>query len=151
MTVSAATLASLGLYRTHELRRHANGRLRFELLDGAHLYKDASVYLWGAQGVSGGDSVEPLYVGKAGRGIAARLREHEAGFVHSGTGRANAELLGRTLDMATRVVVFTRKSARTQLFGQTVSLYAAEEDALCQLLQPSINRAAFPPLLEAAA
>ena len=31
-----------------------------------------------------------------------------------------------------------------EIFGQKVSLYAAEEDALCALLLPKINRAAFP-------
>lgn len=147
MSVSIEKLQSLGLVRTHELGRRPDGRLRFKVIDGAIIHDEASVYVWCAQWVSDGDtSLEALYGGKAGRGIASRLKEHEGGFVHSGTGRANAHLLEQAMERGARIFVFTRKSDQAVIFGQTVSLYSAEEDALCKELRPSINRAAFPDL-----
>jgi hypothetical protein len=42
------------------------------------------------------------------------------------------------------VHVFSRESKTTEIFGQEVSLYSVEEDALCAALNPRLNRAAFP-------
>jgi hypothetical protein len=41
-----------------------------------------------------------------------------------------------------------RKSDTTTLFGRKVSLYATEEDALCALFAPLLNRAVFPDMVE---
>ena len=147
MSISIEELGSLGLVRTHELCRLEDGRLRFRLIEGAVIYDEASVYVWCAQWAGADEAgFEPLYVGKAGRGIVARLKEHVAGFVHSGTGRANAHLLGQAMGRGAHILVFTRKSEQAVIFDQTVSLYSAEEDALCKKLRPSINRATFPDL-----
>jgi len=64
--------------------------------------------------------------------------------MYSSSGRDNARLLDEALGTGARISVFVRISATMELFGQRVSLYAAEEDALCRLLRPSFNRADFP-------
>jgi hypothetical protein len=152
MTIQADRLAALGFVETHELQRTAEGRLRFRVLDGVVPSGAAGVYAWVAAYASApAGSLHVLYVGKAGRGICARLGQHEGGFQHSGTGRDNARRLAVEMEAGARISVFARTSDTALLFGQRVSLYAAEEDALCRLLKPSFNRAEFPEFPAAAA
>lgn len=101
------------------------------------------VYLWAATLPEQG--FEVVYVGKAGKGSQRRCRQHEAGFRNSVTGRRNAAALKELLAGGDReLLVFARVSGVQSLFGVPTSLYAAEEDALCRLLGPSLNRAMFP-------
>lgn len=104
--------------------------------------KSASVYVWVACKSDGEFKV--LYVGKAGKGVHLRCNQHMGGFVNSGTGRKNATELKRYLSDGHEVRVYARQSSVMEIFGQVVSLYSAEEDALCAVLNPILNRAVFP-------
>jgi hypothetical protein len=116
-------------------------------LSFAHLgasSNNASVYIWVACKPDGQHQV--LYVGKAGKGVHLRCTQHVAGFVNSGTGRRNAEELRRYLNDGYEIRVYARESGAMHIFGHEVSLYAAEEDALCSVLNPVLNRALFPSI-----
>ena len=54
-----------------------------------------SVYLWLSQLSS--DELEVMYVGKAGKGIKKRLKEHKNGFKRSPTGMKCANLIRQLL------------------------------------------------------
>jgi hypothetical protein len=54
-----------------------------------------SVYLWLSQLSS--DELEVMYVGKAGKGIKKRLKEHQNGFKRSPTGMKSANLIRQLL------------------------------------------------------
>jgi hypothetical protein len=54
-----------------------------------------SVYLWLSQLSS--DELEIMYVGKAGKGIKKRLKEHQNGFKRSPTGMKSANLIRQLL------------------------------------------------------
>lgn len=127
------------LTHTHMLSVNS-GSLAFKRLAASS--ENASVYVWVA--CKPGKPYHVLYVGKAGRGVHLRCTQHMAGFVNSGTGRKNAEELKRYLSDGYEVRVYSRESGRTQVLGQVVSLYSAEEDALCLALNPVLNRALFP-------
>lgn len=144
MTVSFAHLHKLGFSASHKIVLDADGTPRFVGLAGASMASAPAVYLWLAH-AAGTDGGEVLYVGKAGKGVARRSGQHQGGFTNSGTGRKNAEALREILaDKAMSVTVMARTSETVTLFGKTVSMYATEEDALCALFGPRLNRAAFP-------
>lgn len=144
MTVSFAHLHTLGFSASHKIVLDADGAPRFVALAGASMASAPAVYLWLAH-AAGTDVGEVLYVGKAGKGVARRSGQHQGGFTNSGTGRKNAEALRDILaDQTMSVTVMARTSETITLFGKIVSMYATEEDALCALFGPRLNRAAFP-------
>lgn len=105
---------------------------------------DASVYVWVSPNTESADELDVLYVGKAGRGVSKRLREHRGGFVNSGTGRENRLLISEWIATGRSILVFSRVSAIHQIFGVSVSIYSTEEQALCERFLPRWNRAVFP-------
>ncbi len=144
MTVSFADLHTLGFSASHKIVLDADGAPRFVVLAGTSMASTPAVYLWLAH-AAGTDVGEVLYVGKAGKGVARRSGQHQGGFTNSGTGRKNAAALRDILaDKTMSVTVMARTSETATLFGKTVSMYATEEDALCALFGPRLNRAAFP-------
>lgn len=144
MTVSFTDLRELGFVASHKIKLDADGMPRFVTLADAPLASAPAVYLWLAH-ADGAEAVEVLYVGKAGKGVARRSSQHQNGFVTSGTGRKNAAALNKILkDQGMFVTVMVRSSDIVSLFGKTVSMYATEEDALCALFGPRLNRAMFP-------
>lgn len=144
MTVSFQDLSQLGFSPSHHITLDQDGLPRFSALKGVKPSTAPAVYLWLGH-VAGSEAGDVLYVGKAGKGVARRSAQHQGGFVNSGAGRKNSAALAEVLgDAQMSVTVMTRDAETTDLFGQRVSLYAAEEDALCALLQPRLNRAAFP-------
>lgn len=146
MTVSLAELKSMGFNPSHKIMLPEDASLRFEKLKGASVSTEPAVYMWVAH-ADGADQGEILYVGKAGRGIERRCAQHQGGFTGSSTGRKNAAALTEILSAsAITVTVMARQSDTTELFGQTVSLYSTEEDALCARFAPRLNRAAFPEI-----
>jgi len=102
----------------------------------------ASVYLW----LSPLDDTafDVLYCGKAGYGIARRLMQHQGGFKYNGTGKTNLDLLEDKLNSGAKIYVYAREAGSIELFGVKVSMYSAEEEAMCELLMPLWNRAKFP-------
>jgi hypothetical protein len=144
MSISLEELHRLGFVPSHRIALDADGFPRFAALTGASSATAPAVYLWMAH-AAGADTGEVLYVGKAGKGVARRCLQHQGGFTNSGTGRKNAAALAEILSAnAVSVTVMARQADTTELFGQTVSLYATEEDALCARFGPRLNRAAFP-------
>lgn len=144
MTVSFTDLAQLGFVASHRIALDPAGLPRFSALSDTLAASAPGVYLWLAHDV-GAEVAEVLYVGKAGRGVARRCDQHQSGFSNSGTGRKNATALSTILaGGTTQVTVMARTSDSASLFGKTVSMYAAEEDALCSLFAPRLNRAVFP-------
>ena len=144
MTISFADLHALGFVPSHKIVLETDGSLRFVEVSDASKSMAPAVYLWLVH-AAGGETAEVLYVGKAGKGVARRSVQHQAGFTNSGTGRKNAAALSKILaDKAMSVTVMARTSDTVSLFGKTVSMYSTEEDALCALFGPSLNRAAFP-------
>ena len=133
--------SKFSLKHTHNLVLESGG-LVFKSLSASG--KHASVYVWLACKPQGEYKV--LYVGKAGKGVDLRCAQHMGGFVNSGTGRKNATELIRYLSDGFEVRVYARKSNTLNIFGLDVSLYAAEEDALCEALNPVLNRAVFPSI-----
>lgn len=144
MTVSFADLHTLGFSASYKIVLDVDGTPRFLALAGASSASAPAVYLWLAHAATT-DVGEVLYVGKAGKGVARRSGQHQGGFSNSGTGRKNAAALRDILaDRSMSVTVMARTSETVTLFGKTVSMYATEEDALCALFGPRLNRAVFP-------
>ena len=144
MTVSFHDLNSLGFVASHQITLDQSGLPRFSAIQGSKTSGAPSVYLWVAH-ATGSEAGEVLYVGKAGKGVARRSAQHQGGFVNSGAGRKNAAALAEILETSGMTVsVLAREAETMTLFGQTVSLYATEEDALCARFRPRLNRAAFP-------
>lgn len=132
-------IGQLDLTHTHTLVLQGDS-LVFKKVGASN--QRASVYVWVANKASSDYRV--LYVGKAGKGVHLRCSQHMDGFVNSGTGRKNASELKRYLNDGYDVCVYARESNVMEIFGETVSLYSAEEDALCAVLSPVMNRAVFP-------
>lgn len=126
---------------THDLVLKS-GKLYFKKVN--ENIKSPSVYVWIAH--KSESDYHILYVGKAGNGVHARCHQHKGGFTNSDTGRKNAIELMKYIEAGYELRVYGRKSSTMEIFGKEVSLYAAEEDALCKVLNPSINRAGFPKL-----
>jgi hypothetical protein len=148
MTVSFADLHTLGFSASHKITLDADGTPRFVTLPAASMAAAPAVYLWLAH-ATGSDAGEVLYVGKAGKGVVRRSGQHQGGFTNSGTGRKNAAALCDILaDKTMSITVMARTSQTVTLFGKTVSMYATEEDALCALFGPRLNRAAFPEVAD---
>jgi hypothetical protein len=143
MKFSASRLKSYDLFATHEIVLVA-GWPTFKRVKKSKSFKNPSVYVWASLRLDDNE-YEVLYVGKAGKGIDRRCSQHQGGFTNSGTGRKNAEVLKAILNVEGAAIhVFSRESKTTEIFGQEVSLYSVEEDALCAALNPRLNRAAFP-------
>lgn len=139
MTITLDQLSELHFRQTHDIA----------LEDGMPLFRraaagrEASLYCWVSPRADAGDC-DVLYVGKAGYGVDRRLQQHQGGFVHSGTGRHNRQLITAWIAAGRSILVFTRVASTMELFGVEVSLYSSEEEAFCQAFEPLWNRAAFP-------
>jgi len=142
--ISEAELRALDFYLTHRCERYGAHLARFVPAPDGHAPIRAStapmIYLW-LRPVAGG--FEPLYVGKAGLGIARRLRQHEQGFRSSSPGRKNLANILALLDNAQPVLVYARMAASDTVLGVRVNLYSVEEEAINERFRPLWNRAQF--------
>jgi hypothetical protein len=142
MSETIKDLQDLGFKQTHKIELDESGHPRFAVLKAAA--RAPSVYVWVLENEASA-MAQVLYVGKAGKGVERRFGQHQNGFVNSKTGQKNAKFLTEVLGVGkARVSVWTRVADTQTLFGQDVSLYSAEEEALCAKLQPELNRAVFP-------
>lgn len=148
MTINLDTLHTLGFAPTHQLVINAHG-LVFRSHPNATLSENLeedtrpAVYMW-LSPAAGTNDFDVLYVGKAGYGINRRISQHQSGFTHSNAGRDNRRRITEWLTMGRSIEVYRRVSAVHRLFGQDVSLYSTEEQALCISYAPLWNRARFP-------
>ena len=141
MSITRTQLNGLGFQHTHNVE--PDGDLpRFISRGGVRSSKKPTIYAW----VSPIDesTFDLLYVGKAGYGVQRRMDQHMGGFVNSTTGRKNRELINGLLAQNRAVQVFARESEKRAVLGVEVSLYSAEEEAMCQVFSPLWNRAGFP-------
>ena len=144
MSETIKDLQDLGFKQTHKIALDETGHPRFALVKAAS--KAPSVYVWVLEHAASA-MAQVLYVGKAGKGVERRFGQHQNGFVNSKTGQKNGKFLTKALsDEKASVSVWTRVADTQTLFGQDVSLYSAEEEALCAKLQPELNRAVFPDI-----
>ena len=83
-----------------------------------------------------------MYVGKAGKTIRERCRQHKGGFNGgSKTGIANAEKIIAEISKGNTIAIYLRHSEQKTLFEVEVSLCEAEEKALIKKFIPPYNRA----------
>lgn len=144
MPIDLSVLQHLGFVRTHSLRIQGD-RLVFD--EDAQTEPHASVYLWLSPN-SHAENFEVLYVGKAGFGPKKRMREHQQGFINSKTGQANRQLILERMSRGHPIYVYARRASVQNVLGEDISLYAAEEHALCERFAPLWNRAKFPATAE---
>ena len=132
-------LNKFGFEKTHLLKIEGN-TARFEAINSSELSlpKAPMVYAW--CGVKN-DSLEVLYIGKAGSGVDLRLNQHEGGFKYSKTGQKNLKLLLDKSAQGYAIEVHSRKAETKTIFGVETSLYSSEEEAFINLLSPQWNRA----------
>jgi hypothetical protein len=144
MKVSIDELVKLNFKLTHEWIRDGEF-IKAQALSGEKLTKsmEPMVYAWVSPEDEGLKQYRLLYIGKAGGGVSKRLREHEGGFKNSGTGKKNFELIQGVLKSDKPVHIYSRVSDQVNILGQKVSLYSAEEEALCDRFSPEWNRAQF--------
>lgn len=148
MTIDLDTLHTLEFAPTHHLMMEADMPV-FRPYPTAALEESLErdtrpvVYMW-LSPLAGTSDFDVLYVGKAGYGITRRVSQHQSGFTHSGTGRDNRRLIAEWLATGRSIEAHRRVSAVHTLLGQEVSLYSAEEQALCERYAPRWNRARFP-------
>lgn len=144
MKVSIDELVKLHFKLTHEWIRDGEF-IKANALAGEKLTKSMKpmVYAWVSPEGEGIKQYRLLYIGKAGGGVSKRLREHEGGFKNSGAGKKNFELIQEVLKSDKPVHIYSRVSDQANILGQNVSLYSAEEEALCDRFSPEWNRAQF--------
>lgn len=147
MCATVKDLQELDFKKTHVIQLDEQAHPVFTRLKGLNAPKAPSVYVWLAEHCDQNDA-EVLYVGKAGKGVERRIGQHQNGFLNSKTGQKNAKFLSEVLSVNGVSVSVWARVANTQiLFEQEVSLYSAEEEALCAKLQPTLNRAVFPEVI----
>jgi hypothetical protein len=95
------------------------------------------VYLW----VEISDSIMNIvYVGKAGRTLLERCKQHEGGFRRSSPGLAHADRLRAGLAQNKRYAIYARRSDTKEILGESgISMACAEELAFIQKFKPSWN------------
>lgn len=148
MTIDLATLHTMAFAPTHYLVLEADIPI-FKIHSAAIKHKELerdtlpSVYMW-LSPQAGETNFDVLYVGKAGYGVSRRISQHQGGFTNSVTGRENRRLITEWLAAGRTIEVHRRISSQHLLLGQEVSLYSAEEQALCERYNPLWNRARFP-------
>lgn len=145
MTVTEIKLRELGFCLTHVCEKQGTDGARFVQAEGADRQTldsaEPMVYVWLSPVA---DGFEAMYVGKAGRGITQRLRQHEGGFRSKGPGKKNLSKILDLFKVDRSLVVYARKSERVEILCvEGVNLYSVEEEAVCEILQPKWNRAKF--------
>jgi hypothetical protein len=146
-----STISNFRFRQTHELK-YTNSYFKFESLLSKKdlvskgLSKESCVYMWATP--INDEKLDIIYIGKAGSGVSIRLKQHEAGFRNSGTGKKNLLALKELIDEGKRVFVYSRVSDKVTLFDVEVSQYSTEEEALIERLSPWLNRARMTKLNE---
>ena len=146
--INIQTLSDLGFVHTHDVVMRGDMpafSINMENKIDRRLENDArsSVYMW-LSPRGGSTDFDVLYIGKAGFGVDRRLRQHQGGFINSQAGRENRRLITELMNSGRQVLVYRRVSEVRNVLGYEISLYSAEEQALCERFSPIWNRARFP-------
>lgn len=144
MLITLNELTEMNFEQTHEWLRDGSMIKAKEVSQGGLVRSTKPmVYAWVSPMDESGNNFRLLYIGKAGGGVAKRLRQHEGGFKNSGAGRKNYALIMEVLKSDRSVQIYGRISDSVEVLGQTISMYSAEEEALCDRFSPEWNRAQF--------
>ena len=102
-----------------------------------NLIGNGYVYLWIK---TDKDSSQIVYVGKAGKTLNDRFKQHLAGFRGgSKTGKRHSQNLVIEINRGAHFEIFARKSSSSNLFGVDVSMECVEEKALIKKYDPVWN------------
>lgn len=144
MLITLNELSEMQFELTHEWLRDGS-MIKAKEVGQGRLVRSTKpmVYAWVSPLDETGNNFRLLYIGKAGGGVAKRIREHESGFKNSSTGQKNYELIRDVLSSERPVQIYGRISEDIEILGQAISLYSAEEEALCDRFSPEWNRAQF--------
>ena len=134
-------LQKLNFLHTHDILLDQSGEPYFKEI--TKLGDASAIYVWMTQ-ADAGEEMTLLYCGKAGYGPSRRMIQHAGGFKNSITGKENRRLILEILKGNKTIQVYARQSKTIKLFGTEVSLYSAEEEAMCEAYSPLWNRAKFP-------
>ena len=144
MLITLNELSEMQFELTHEWLRDGS-MIKAKEVGQGRLVRSTKpmVYAWVSPLDETGNNFRLLYIGKAGGGVAKRIPEHEGGFKNSSTGQKNYELIRDVLSSERPVQIYGRISEDIEILGQAISLYSAEEEALCDRFSPEWNRAQF--------
>lgn len=143
MKISLDVLDELKFVKTHNVSMEGDVPIFTACCEIVGKDDQPSVYMW-LSPIKGTADFDVLYVGKAGYGVARRLKQHQGGFVNSSAGRDNRRLITEWLKTERMIGVYRRVSEVQSVLGQKIYLYSSEEQALCERFSPLWNRARFP-------
>jgi hypothetical protein len=89
-----------------------------------------AVYAWVFQGTI-------LYIGKAGRGLRHRMRQHASGFRNSARGKSHAQFLAPLIASGNGVQIWAWWPQPTTVRGYAVPMHSAIEDWLIVSADPT--------------
>lgn len=97
------------------------------------------VYLWVEKSTS---AISIVYVGKAGKALGDRCRQHGGGFRNSTTGKKHAERFRAGFSLGCAYEMYARKSdSKTMFDEQDIPMECVEELAFIKKFQPAWNSA----------
>lgn len=105
--------------------------------EGQECIEFGHVYLWLAKK---DQAFNVIYVGKAGKTMKNRCRQHLGGFRGSERGLSHAQNLKEGHKNGFSFHIFSRKSDTMTVFGEKISLHSAEEEALIKKFSPPWNK-----------
>lgn len=101
--------------------------------------REGYVYLWVEKSSSGSSIV---YVGKAGKTLDKRCRQHKGGFKNSTTGKKHAERFRKGISLGYRYELHARKSESQSICGEhDIPMECVEELAFIKKFRPPWNSA----------
>ena len=135
-------IANLGFVKVGKLILDESNNPFFELsapfLANETSAKHGWVYMW--LEISPKQAVHIVYIGKAGKTLATRCKQHTGGFRRSVTGTKHAARIRAGIEMGKNHEVWVRKSDVMMLFGEpNISMDEIEEKALIQKFRPLWN------------
>lgn len=131
----AVELAQLGFERVGVLE--ARDPYPVFAIGAGFLGMTGCVYVWVTAAPDG--RLEPLYVGKAGRRLVDRCKQHQGGFRFSVTGKQNLRRIREEYAKGNILLVYARQSPIATILGEEVSLCSVEEEAVIKRLKPTLN------------
>lgn len=99
----------------------------------------AGVYMWLT---NRGNKYDVQYVGKAGKGPKARMRQHKQG-INSGSQKRRKSIIKAFCKKDERLEIWFRTSKMGKVAGLyklPISFYSIEEEALIKRFEPPLNR-----------
>lgn len=140
MHISERELKKQGFRQTHYIQTSGKD-LIIKPEAGAAQANQPCVYFWlGRSRGSTSNVYEVLYVGKAKSGPNARMKQHENGFRHSVTGKANKAYIEHYLGNSQEIFVFTRYAESIKHLGEESNGYSLEEEIFFKKYRPKWNR-----------